>query len=63
MTFEKIRENCPWYYVGTNHAHSKMCWAVQRNKKLDVTCNEEFGLECCRKNCAIHYWMKAGRIK
>ena len=59
--FEKLRKNCPWYYRGTNHAHSKMCWAVQRSKKLDVTCDKEFGLDCTRKNCAVYYWLKMER--
>lgn len=55
--FNKLKKNCPWYYKGTSFAYSESCWAVQESKKLDVACKKRFGIKCCKKNCAVLYWL------
>lgn len=53
--FDELRRDCPWRYVGMND-NLNMCRVVQR-KKLEVTCKNEYGLECNMENCAVLYWL------
>lgn len=68
MTFEKLSKNCPWLYQ-PHHYNPKVCKAssfVLYVPPANLQPNFRKGgenLECCRKNCAVWYWMKAARIK
>lgn len=69
MTFEQVRKKCPWHYRMHNYAHTEIC----RGSSFVVSVSPanlqpDFrkggsNLICNRKNCAIWYWIKAGRIK
>lgn len=56
--FDKLRKACPWHYKGTNFGRPSYCRAVDKGPSRDITVKENSAIPCCKKNCAVLYWLE-----
>ena len=61
VEFNKLRKNCPWYETGWGGICRASSFMVKAFSQHMSHRPGGENLLCCKKNCAIYYWLKIER--